>query len=93
MQRKNVENKYRFFYISLLWLLFKPVITFTRFFLSDAYLFDAHILMNEKNSQIYKNISNNCLSILFSLLMNANEMFMKEILFTLWFWKKKLQSL
>lgn len=93
MQRKNVENKYRFFIFPYFDFYSNQWSHLPDFFLSDAYFFDAHILMNEKNSQIYKNISNNCLSILFSLLMNANEMFMKEILFTLWFWKKKLQSL
>lgn len=49
--------------------------------------------MNEKNSQIYKNISNNCLSILFSLLMNANEMFMKETYLHYDFGEEKIQSL
>lgn len=81
MQCKNIE-KNTFFFISVLLLLFKPVITYIRFFLSVSYLFNAQILMNEKNSQIYKIISYNCQSVLFSHLMNDNEIFMKEILLT-----------
>lgn len=81
MQCKNIE-KNTFFFISVLLLLFKPVITYIRFFLSVAYLFNAQILMNEKNSQIYKIISYNCQSVLFSHLMNDNEILMKEILLT-----------
>lgn len=79
MQCKNIE-KNTFFFISVLLLLFKSVITYIRFFLSVAYLFNAQILMNEKNSQIYKIITYNCQSVLFSRLMNDNEIFMKEIL-------------
>lgn len=78
----KILRKIPFFFISVLLLLFKPVITYIRFFLSVAYLFNAQILMNEKNSQIYKIISYNCQSVLFSHLMNDNEIFMKEILLT-----------